>query len=92
MAFRDDANLVPHIDDVAAVVPAVDAPVLSAPPEGPVVTVVLRQRQVEHRQHVNVRARRPALLQPSHDVRVVVILAVGCRLACHLPRQVWQVL
>ena len=54
------AHLVPDIDDVAAVVAAVDAARLRAAAETAVVAVVLRQAQVIHRQHVDVGAGRAA--------------------------------
>ena len=84
--------LVPDVDDVAAVVAAVDAARLGAAAEAAVVAVVLRQAQVIHRQHVDVGAGRAAGLQPAHDVRVVVVLPVGRSLACHLARKVRQIL
>lgn len=86
------AHLVPDVNDVGAVVAAVDAAALGAAAKAAVVAVVLRQAQVVHRQHVDVRTGGAALLQPAHYVGVVVVLAIGRRLACHLARQVLQVL
>lgn len=85
-------HLVPDVDDVAAVVTAVDAARLGAAAEAAMVAVVLRQAEVVHGQHMDVIAWRAAFLQPAHDVRVVVVFPVRGCLACHLARKLWQVL
>lgn len=41
VSAEEEVHLVPDINDIAAVVATIDAPILGAPPKGPVVTVVL---------------------------------------------------